>query len=54
MSNWRDELAAMQRICEILDPLPQEQRVRVIAAVICMFDDKVAASVVRRWQEQQR
>ena len=48
-NDWRAELEAMKTICTILEPLDHDTRVRVLAAVLCMFDQSLAETVVSKW-----
>jgi hypothetical protein len=52
--SWRREIAAMQGICEALEPLDAATRQRVLAAVLCMMDDGVASAALRAFKESPR
>lgn len=48
--NWKAELEAMQAICKALEPLSKDAQARVLACVLCLLDDGVAAAAIRRWK----
>ena len=50
MASHDVELAAMRAILDVLYPLDAEQRVRVLASVICLYDLTAAKTVLHRWR----
>lgn len=50
--NFDAEVAALQTIVGVLNPLDQEARIRVLASVVCLYDTELARRVVRWWQER--
>jgi len=49
------EIEAMRRICEALQPLSAEQRVRVLGAVLCLMAEGTspARDAIAAWKELQ-
>lgn len=43
----KPETAALVKITEALEPLTEEQRIRVLGAVLCLFDITLARSIMR-------
>jgi Asp/Glu/hydantoin racemase len=53
MKRIDSELDAMRTISELLDALPDDEaRVRVLAAVVCLYDDDASASAMRAWKRK--
>jgi hypothetical protein len=51
--DWRPEVEAMQSMVSALQPLNHEQRLRIMAAAICMHDQAMAERVMRWWRDSQ-
>lgn len=51
--DWRPEIEAMQSICGVLQPMSNEQRVRIMASALCMHDQAMAERVMRWWRDSQ-
>lgn len=49
---WKKEIAALQGVCEALEPLDPAQRKRAFGAVLCSFDDDAAAAAIAAWQRK--
>jgi hypothetical protein len=47
------ELAALRAVCATLDELPDDEtRNRVLAAVLCLYDNECAGAVLRAWKRR--
>jgi hypothetical protein len=51
---WKKEIAALQGVCEALEPLDPAARRRAFAAVLCTLDDDAAAAALAAWQHKHR
>lgn len=50
-ASWRAEVDVMQAICTTLQPFDHAARVRIMAAVLCMYDQAMAERVMRWWRD---
>lgn len=47
------ELDALRAVCAIRDALPDDvARKRVLAAVLCLYDEQIAGATLRAWQRR--
>ncbi len=49
----RAQLATMQRIVDVLEPFGTTERLRIMAAVMCLESVEVAQAAIRAWERRQ-